>query len=81
MGGAGGPGVCTGFECYVTRYITINMTAKKFYMPRYKAFWSLDITDYMTIKTGNVHIYIEIFNEYIPLYITCTFKRLCILIH
>ena len=40
-------------------------------MPRYIAFWSLDITDYITIKTGYVHIYIEIFNEYIPSYITC----------
>ena len=55
------------------------MIAKKFYMPRYIAFWSLDITDYITIKTGYVHIYIEIFNEYIPSYITCsTFKRFCI---
>ena len=48
------------------------MTAKKFYMPRCMAFLSLDITGYITIKTGNVHIYIEI-NEYydIPSYITC----------
>ena len=41
--------------------MTINMTVKKFYMPRYIAFWSLDITGYITIKTGNFHIYIEIF--------------------
>ena len=38
-------------------------------MPRYIAFLSLDTTDYITIKTGYVHIYIEIFIEYIP--ITC----------
>ena len=25
---------CTVFECYVTRYTTINMTEKMFYMPR-----------------------------------------------
>ena len=47
------------------------MTAKKFYMPRYIAFWSLDITDYITIKTDYVHIFIEFFYEYIPSYITC----------
>ena len=47
------------------------MTAKKFYMPRYIAFWSLDITDYITIKTGYVHFHSENFNEYIPSYITC----------
>ena len=54
---------CTGFECYVTvtRYITINITPKKFYMPRYIAFWSLDIISYVTIKTGYVHIYIKKF--------------------
>ena len=28
----------TGFECYVTRYLTINMTVKKFHMPKYIAF-------------------------------------------
>ena len=34
---------------------------------------TFNITDYITIKTGYVHIYIEIFkfNEYIPSYITC----------
>ena len=41
-------------------------------MPRYIAFWSLDITNYITIKTHYVHIYIEIFNEYMPTYITCS---------
>ena len=45
-------GGCTGFEFYVTRYMTINITVKKFEMPRYIAFWSLDITnhDYITSK-------------------------------
>ena len=28
------------------------------------------MTDYITIKAGYVHIYIEIFNEYIQSYIT-----------
>ena len=42
------------------RYITINMTAKKFYMPRYIDFWSLDMNGYIAIKIGYVHIYIEI---------------------
>ena len=51
------------------------MTAKKFYMPRFKA-WSLDITDYITIKTGYIHIYIEIFNEYISSYMTCYVAQL-----
>ena len=47
------------------------MTAIKFCMPRYIAFWSLDITGYIIIKTGYVHIYINFFIEYIPSYITC----------
>ena len=51
----------------MTRYISINITAKKFYMQRYIAFRSLDIAGYVTIKTGYVHTYIENFNKYILL--------------
>ena len=72
--------VCTGFECYITRYITINMTAKKVQMPRYIAFWSLDITDYISIKTDYVHILIEIYTILYKM-LCSTFKRLCCVIH
>ena len=41
------------------RYITINMTVKKFYIKVYRL-WSLDINGYIAIKIGYVHIYIEI---------------------
>ena len=64
-------GVWIGFECYITRYMTTNMTVKKLYMPRYIYFWSLDITSYIIIKTGCLHIYIEILVGYILLYIPC----------